>query len=721
MMRERIKISLAGFMALSCMALGTGCGQEAVQADRDDVELLDPVGVSLGYEAAERRNLYSAVSYAALVCPSVEEYELENGISFDGYDAFPGETVKKGSVLLHGNTENIDKQIKELEESIADMEEDYLEFVSTTEENLLQPRADRQNAQNVLDNLEQAKPEQFILQVKDGGQMAEVENPEYTKWASDYSFFEDSCRKASQKVIELEEALRQRRELYELDHAYNLTRLGYLNEDKKGLMLTAMTEGKVASLSFLTEGDWVSEKLPLMAVGDDRRPVLHCDYINKSVINKAQDVYAIINGKRYEVEYQPIEADEYKRLEEENDKVYSTFYLKSDTEEVAVGSFAAIVVLKDFRENVITVPQSAIVKEEDASFVYLQDGDRSVYTPVQTGMSDGIYTEILSGLQEGDRVRTESAAAVDFGSTVKVERGCVQSQFHSSGTLYYPSEEWVFNPVEYGTCYYVERCVSLYQQVKRGEVLARVRVVPDQLEMDRNERRLQREQERLADLRAAGEEENKKAIETKLETIAELEELIGKMRENFAVKEIKSPIDGIVTGMASYDQEELIQKKASLFVVSDDKLSYIAIEDENGVLAYGNEAEIEYTGSDGQQHVSVGRVVTLNKMAVSKNLVTGVALISVPVEDIGELAGSSQDEDGWWNRTWYDVSVDIRRMNNVLLVPKKAVIEKNGVTYVRVLQEGGEARLQSFIAGGSDSTNYWVVEGLTEGMEICLE
>ena len=85
------------------------------------------------------------------------------------------------------------------------------------------------------------------------------------------------------------------------------------------------------------------------------------------------------------------------------------------------------------------------------------------------------------------------------------------------------------------------------------------------------------------------------------------------------------------------------------------------------------------------------------------------------------MAGSSQEFDGWWNRSRFKVTVQIRSMRGVLLVPKKAVKEKNGCTYVKVKNQDGKAFYQSFIAGGSDLSNYWVVEGLSEGMEICLE
>ena len=60
-------------------------------------------------------------------------------------------------------------------------------------------------------------------------------------------------------------------------------------------------------------------------------------------------------------------------------------------------------------------------------------------------------------------------------------------------------------------------------------------------------------------------------------------------------------------------------------------------------------------------------------------------------------------------------------MKNVLVGPKREVKESNGCTYVNVIGEQGEVIPTSFIAGGYDNANYWVIEGLTEGMKVCLE
>lgn len=57
-------------------------------------------------------------------------------------------------------------------------------------------------------------------------------------------------------------------------------------------------------------------------------------------------------------------------------------------------------------------------------------------------------------------------------------------------------------------------------------------------------------------------------------------------------------------------------------------------------------------------------------------------------------------------------------IENVLLVPKKAVTEKEGVCYVTVVKPDGSFVKTGFIAGGSNTEYYWVLEGLREGTQI---
>jgi HlyD family secretion protein len=65
------------------------------------------------------------------------------------------------------------------------------------------------------------------------------------------------------------------------------------------------------------------------------------------------------------------------------------------------------------RQDVLLVPALAVQQSDQGNVVLVQDkpDEPAVATPVQIGLSDGTYVEIVSGLIEGDRVLVEYQAA----------------------------------------------------------------------------------------------------------------------------------------------------------------------------------------------------------------------------------------------------------------------------------------------------------------------
>lgn len=705
-MRNRTyKKFLTALLSFACLAMSaTGCGEENPAVRPEDVELMDPVGVGESYEAAARRNLYDAKVYSGLVCPYTEEYSLDNSMVFSDYGALPGDTVRKGETLLRTDTEYADKQIENLEKTIERNRKEHEEYLVETREELEKVRGD--------ENFWGGAVERWALERPD------EETEEYQQWYEENQYYESRYRNAMISRQKLEEALKQRTELYQLDADYNQTLLRRLRKDKDNSTVLTEISGVAVNMQLMDQGMWIPADYPVAAVADPKRKRIRCEYILKEEINRAERVYAIVNGIYYEVEYVPAENDS---------DSYATFRLPEGAGDMELGVYVVIVVVKQSRMDVLTVPKDAVTKEEDDSFVYLLENGERVYTPVRTGMQDGVYVEILSGVEEGDKVLTAKDAPT-ANSTLTLQKGSVSHEFSQKGYLAYPRQEWICNPVVYGTAYFGELMVNINQPVKKGEVLFTLRVKADEVELARNEKRLQRERERLAQLQKEDPEKNKKAIEARQETIAELEKLIGEMKKDFAITQVKAPYDGIVTDLSmelwrrSLQDGDLLKSNQALVMLSRQDTNYIIVEDKNGMLSYGHQANITYSGADGTQRTTGGTVVTLNKASVSEELFgEGYALIRVSSEDAREMAGSISNGEGWWSRNLYDVSVNTRKMENVVLVPRKAVVSYGSVTYVKLKQKDGSVLYQSFVAGGSDNTNYWVAEGLTEGMEVCIE
>jgi macrolide-specific efflux system membrane fusion protein len=59
------------------------------------------------------------------------------------------------------------------------------------------------------------------------------------------------------------------------------------------------------------------------------------------------------------------------------------------------------------RENVLTVPNAAICRKEGKKVVFVMQNSQPIKREVKTGWKDSNYTEVLSGLKEGERVILE--------------------------------------------------------------------------------------------------------------------------------------------------------------------------------------------------------------------------------------------------------------------------------------------------------------------------
>lgn len=695
----------------------SGCGVRNEEI-AEEIELLEPMSAIYITEPVAYRSLYDADTYSSNVLPVIEEYAFEEGGEVERFAAFPGETVKAGDTLVYRNIEKLDEEIESLEEKLADMEKAQLEYWAEVTENLVEPTGEVERLADIVDSLEDSEPEQYI-KAADGTVST---NPEYARWVADYDKYDGLYRVKSHNVFMQETALRQKTEIYELDHAYYQENLKELKAERASYILQADTAGEVLTIGQADYGTYEAKAdKAVVAVGDMSKKILKCTFIQKSNITNAEEVYAVIGGEKYELEYHPLETKEYFKLKESGDTIYSTFSVLGDTEAVQIGEYAVITVVNEKRENVLTVPKDSIDREGATTYVYVIEDGQSVRRDVEIGMSDGVYTEILSGLQEGEQIMVQKPLRYGEEEAV-LEKGSCSTVFMQTGFMYYPDIVDVINTITYGEAYFVEKNVELYQYVEKGDLIATVRVEADSIEMQRKQLKLQRLTERLQDILDEGDPEgNKKTIAAKQEEIVELQQEIAEMQQDAATTQIVAPKSGIIVKLGSYGADTFLKKDCLIAQIADASTCYVKVTNTNQLLQYGNEVTITYKNELRQECEVTGTVATVARAGVSKPLQSEDVWILIPEEVSAEMLSVNKEEDNRSRRTVYQVLDAAKEMNNVVLVPRKAVTELAGQTYVHVIDENGDIKAQSFIFGGYDTSNYWVIDGLTEGTKVCLE
>lgn len=719
-MRRKTNISL--LLCLSMILSLAGCADtKTEQSVTTDITLIEPVNAAANYEEPAYRNLYDAKIYAATIVPYVEEYSSEDGMQFDHYGAYPGEVVEKGRALIHSDQTAIDKQIEDMETLIENTDEAYEEYKADIAESIKSSDTTYGNLKYCVEAYEKVRPEEYVdASTVTSGDSGQVKNPEYISWEIEYNKYIGPYRILDHSRNTLELQLAQRTELYELDRAHYVNQLNDFKKKKNEAAISTEMSGEVVAMNMFSPEDYINKDVTVTAVGDMSQKLLKCDYINKATVEKASDVYAFIDGVRYEVEYQAMETDEYVRLTAQGETVHSTFKLLNAGEEVKIGDFAVISLVNNSRTQVLTISKSAIHKDDTGNYVYVVTDAGNVYTPIKTGMSDGVYTEVLSGITENDKVLVDSTTKVG-DNIAKVERSNFNSEYMGRGMMYYPSSSILKNPIENGTVYFVSTEIETNQHVEKGDVIATVRVAADSIALNRNETKKARLLERINDLEKLDAEANKKEIESKREQVAELEETIAEQKADFATTQIRADRSGVVIWMEDYDEEDILLPECNIMEIADESTCYVLVENTNQILQYGNMVTIDYTNGDNQKCSVEGKVVSLSQVGVSASMVSEYSYILLPQDKIEDMSRPSALDQGWWSRYRYDVTATVREMNNVLVVPKKAVSEINGRTYVNIVTKDGKKMAHSFIAGGYNSQYYWVVDGLTEGMEVCLE
>lgn len=146
----------------------------------------------------------------------------------------------------------------------------------------------------------------------------------------------------------------------------------------------------------VTVGTRLAAGQPALALADESRPYIVVNsYLPEAEYHSYERVYAVINGKDTEVTYAT------DRMEKEATR---TYYTAEDWNGAKVGDFALICMMSDINEHVLSIPNRAVYRDSVGEYVYLLQDDVRVRRSITTGFKHSVYTEIVSGLEEGDRV-----------------------------------------------------------------------------------------------------------------------------------------------------------------------------------------------------------------------------------------------------------------------------------------------------------------------------
>ncbi|MBQ3852451.1 MAG: efflux RND transporter periplasmic adaptor subunit [Lachnospiraceae bacterium] len=714
-------------LGLSFVMLLSGCGKNA-QAE-PEIELIDPVSSANVTETAVRRTILKYEVLDGGVFPVISEYSTASGMKAADIGFFPGQSVFRGSVLFSGDMQDYIDQEKATRDALD-------ELVITYAENWR------------VNHFKLEELNEFIRSRSEG-----LENNPTIAIIVQRTMFERDLLK---QTMEDDEAI------YMLDAEHYNTVLSRLIQNEAKRRVTSYMNGTVVAVSNASPGAQISEGTNVSAVTDGHSINILADYRSAREIGSAIDVYAVVDGKRYEIEYIPYSASEYNALKASGSDVYSVFRVNDPEGNISAGQKASVVVLYDKKENILSVSNESIHRDSSGFYVNLSTGDKAYITK---GITDGMFTEVLSGVNEGDVILLDSYNEAPE-NVATLSRGDYYLNYEGTGYLYYPDITNVTNNVKYGTVTMTEKKVTEGQRVKKGEVIAYVTVTPDSVKLEELSLKLLRLNEKRVDAQEAADDPNNdflgKDVQEKLNNavasldrqIASVTEQINEIQSAYSVTAFTSPVDGVIGYITDLSDGSVLKANERIATVAATSAEYLYAMNEGKSLLYGMEMTGEYTNPATGETVTFPLTVSSVSFGpISKELssdrvyvmpVGGVTLPGGAHDPDAEIsadipAGVSFTPSNPWEE-WvaqqeaanapakqsYKLTGYLQYESDVILVPAKAVTIVGKQAYVTVLENGTYVK-KGFIAGGInpvrsvtiDGVAYiWAIDGLEEGMVI---
>lgn len=176
----------------------------------------------------------------------------------------------------------------------------------------------------------------------------------------------------------------------------------YQDEYDGGHVYATMT-GQVSFVKTLNPGDSVDPYDVIVTIVDPERLCVRATVENSGDFSVDDEVSVEVNGDIYDGVVVRTPREEIEEGDSEGDKVYVEF--TGDSPGFGyLGTIANITKIKAKSENTLVIPKHIIKTDGDRTYVQVLRGDEKVEIDVETGISNAVEIEILSGLSEGDEV-----------------------------------------------------------------------------------------------------------------------------------------------------------------------------------------------------------------------------------------------------------------------------------------------------------------------------
>lgn len=236
---------------------------------------------------------------------------------------------------------------------------------------------------------------------------------EYSKAKADY----DRAKELVKDKIISEKEFQETKLRFENAQAVYST---FKNYGAGGQQINSPAKGFLKNV-MVTEGQFVEQGQPLASVSQNKRLIVRADVSQKYFAQLGKVFSAnfrtTYNGKTYSTDSLNGKVLSYGKATEATTFLTPVYFEIDNKGEFMPGSFIEVFIKTGGVQDALVIPQTALIEEQGSFYVYVQTGGESFEKrEVKLGGGDGMNVQVLSGVNEGERVVTKGAYQIKLST-----------------------------------------------------------------------------------------------------------------------------------------------------------------------------------------------------------------------------------------------------------------------------------------------------------------
>lgn len=192
------------------------------------------------------------------------------------------------------------------------------------------------------------------------------------------------------------------------------------NYSSKGQNILSPMSGFVKDI-LVTEGQYVAAGTPLATISKNKRLLIQAN-VSQSYFNRLPSITsANFKTPQSEIVYNTSDLDgkivSYGKSASANSPFIPVTFEVNNTGQLISGSIIEVYLKSSPILDALIIPTSSLIEEQGTFYVYVQTGGESFQKrEVKLGASDGLQVQVLSGIQENERVVTKGGYQIKLSS-----------------------------------------------------------------------------------------------------------------------------------------------------------------------------------------------------------------------------------------------------------------------------------------------------------------